>query len=74
MDIAQAKSFLHLWDWDVQVQQCERIVKLLCDRPGSVVLSRQVGDVEAGEYANATSDERVCGGTMSRLLGGCGKS
>ena len=59
IDMAQAKSFLHLWDWDIQAEQSERIVKLLCDRPGSMVLSWQMGDVEAGEYPNAMDDGRV---------------
>jgi hypothetical protein len=69
IDIAQATSLLHLWDWDIQVRLCERVIKLLCDGPGSMALSRQVGGVEAGEYPNG----RVSGGTMSRLLGGCGR-
>ena len=38
IDMAQVKSFLHLWDWDIQAEQSERIVKLLRDRPGSMVL------------------------------------
>jgi hypothetical protein len=52
----------------MQVGVCERIVKLLCDRPGSMVLSRQVGNVKVGEYPNATDDGSVCGGTMSRFF------
>lgn len=56
----------------MQVRVCERIVKLLCDRSGSMVLSRQVGNVKAGEYQNAMDDGSVCGGTMLRFLGGCG--
>src|SRR3954451_4224139 len=47
IDTAQANSFLHLWDWDMQVRLCERIVKLLRDKPWSMVLGRQVGDGSA---------------------------
>jgi hypothetical protein len=54
IDMMHAASFLYLWGWDMQVRLCERIAGLLRDKPGSVVCGRQVGNVKAGEYPNAT--------------------
>jgi SAM-dependent methyltransferase len=59
VDMVHAASFLHLWGWDMQVKLCERILSLLHDRPGSMVFGRQVGNVKAGEYPNATAKGKV---------------
>lgn len=59
VDIVHAASFLHLWNWDTQVKICEQIIKLLRDRPGSIIFGRQVGHVKAGEYPNATAKGQV---------------
>jgi SAM-dependent methyltransferase len=50
VDIVHAASFLHLWDWDTQVKLCEGTVRLLRERPGSMVFGRQVGNVQAREH------------------------
>lgn len=59
IDMVHVASFLHLWDWDMQVQLCERIVALLRDRPGGLVFGRQVGTVKPGEYPSRTEKEKV---------------
>lgn len=43
-------SFLHLWNWDKQVQACVRLVRLLKDQPGTMVVGRQIGSPEPGEH------------------------
>jgi SAM-dependent methyltransferase len=48
IDIINVGSFLHLWPLEKQVEACKRIVALLVPRPGSLVMGRQVGMLEAG--------------------------
>lgn len=55
MDVVYAGSFLHLFDYEGQRKACERIVRLLRPKPGSVVLGRQVGSVVAGERNHRTN-------------------
>lgn len=49
IDIIYAASFLHLFGYEDQIKVCNRIVKLLREKKNSVVLGRQVGNVDAGE-------------------------
>ena len=58
VDIIYVGSFLHLFNYEQQVAVCKRIVKLLREKKGSVVLGRQAGNVEAGERAHATLTEQ----------------
>jgi len=60
IDIIYAGSFLHLFGYDQQVAVCKRMVKLLRDREGSVVLGRQGGNLVSGEHAHRR------GGTVFR--------
>lgn len=55
IDILYAGSFLHLFDYAQQVEVCKQIVKLLKDKKGSMLLGRQMGNLEAGEKARETN-------------------
>jgi hypothetical protein len=46
INIVNAASFFHLFDWDKQVIIAKRLVKLLHDKPGSLVVGRQVGRLD----------------------------
>lgn len=50
IDIVYAASFLHLFNYEDQVQVCIRIAKLLKPKKYSVVLGRQIGNMKAGEH------------------------
>ncbi|KAJ5659293.1 hypothetical protein N7507_005744 [Penicillium longicatenatum] len=43
LDIVNAASFFHLFNWDQQVIAAKRIVSLLRAQPGSLLIGRQVG-------------------------------
>jgi hypothetical protein len=47
VDIVHASSFFHLFDWDDQVNAAKRVVQLLKAQPGSMVVGRQIGHVDA---------------------------
>jgi SAM-dependent methyltransferase len=49
IDIIYAGSFLHLFGYDEQLEVCAKIVKLLKPKKGSLLVGRQVGQVEAGQ-------------------------
>ncbi|RDW56962.1 hypothetical protein BP5796_13029 [Coleophoma crateriformis] len=51
MDIIHASSFFHLFSWEQQVAACKRCVQLLRPRSGSLIVGRQAGNINAGEYA-----------------------
>jgi len=55
IDIIYAGSFLHLFGYTDQLTICKRIVKLLNDKKGSLLLGRQVGNVESGEHVHRTN-------------------
>ncbi|KAL6703698.1 hypothetical protein ACN47E_009392 [Coniothyrium glycines] len=59
IDIIFAGSFFHLWGYEKQIQVSKAVAALLCPKPGSMILGRQVGAVEAAEQVSAT-------GTMYR--------
>lgn len=50
IDIIYIGSFLHLFGYSKQVEVCVRITELLKDKEGSMVLGRQVGDDNPGEF------------------------
>jgi hypothetical protein len=58
VDIIYAGSFLHLFGYEDQVAICKRIVKLLRDKKGSLLLGRQVGNLEAGEHVNSMNQSQ----------------
>jgi SAM-dependent methyltransferase len=48
MDIVHAGLFLHLFDWKEQVKVCERIVKLMKNEKGVLVLGQQMATTTPG--------------------------
>lgn len=46
VDIINAASFFHLFNWDQQILVAKRVVNLLRARPGSLVIGRQVGRLD----------------------------
>lgn len=50
IDIVNANSLFHLFTWEEQVTVTSRLVSFMKDKAGSMILGRQVGAVEAGEY------------------------
>ncbi|EHA25779.1 hypothetical protein ASPNIDRAFT_190111, partial [Aspergillus niger ATCC 1015] len=49
VDMINAASFFHLFDWDTQVKLAKQVMKLMKPKPGSIVVGRHVGDYNAGE-------------------------
>lgn len=43
LDIIHATKFFHLWEWEKQIDAAKRVVKLLTDRPGSMIFGTQTG-------------------------------
>ncbi|KAL6708531.1 hypothetical protein ACN47E_002512 [Coniothyrium glycines] len=56
IDIVNAASFFHLFDWDGQVKAAKRVVDLLKPSSGSLILGRQGGKPEAGSFAHVMKD------------------
>ncbi|PYH42868.1 class I SAM-dependent methyltransferase [Aspergillus saccharolyticus JOP 1030-1] len=52
VDIINAASFFHLFDWDREVALAKQIIKLLRPQAGSMVVGRHVGDYVAGERSD----------------------
>ena len=50
VDVVHASSLLHLFTWEEQVTVTSRLVGFMKARPGSMMLGRHVGAVNAGEY------------------------
>jgi SAM-dependent methyltransferase len=48
LDFVHVGLFLHLFDWERQVKACERIVKLLKNERGVLVLGQQMATTEPG--------------------------
>ncbi|KAI8943185.1 hypothetical protein NX059_001214 [Plenodomus lindquistii] len=59
IDIINANSFFHLFDWDDQVKAAKKAIKLLKPVPGSVIIGRQGGNLEAGDMAQVQKDKSV---------------
>ncbi|KAL4809451.1 hypothetical protein BDV18DRAFT_132099 [Aspergillus unguis] len=62
IDVVFASSLLHLFNYETQLIVATRLVRLLRDRAGVMVVGRQLGSVYAGEYDLTGYDE----GTMYR--------
>jgi hypothetical protein len=56
MSIVYAGSFFHLFDWDGQFAMAKRVVELLKPEPGGMLLGRQVGNFNPGEYVRDGQD------------------
>eukprot|EP01111_Echinosteliopsis_oligospora_P019243 TRINITY_DN9208_c0_g1_i1.p1 TRINITY_DN9208_c0_g1~~TRINITY_DN9208_c0_g1_i1.p1 ORF type:complete len:280 (+),score=47.45 TRINITY_DN9208_c0_g1_i1:31-870(+) len=52
-DVIHVSSFIHLFEYDQQVYIIKKIAKTLSSKPGSIVLGRQVGTKEPGNYDRA---------------------
>ena len=48
-DIVNIIMFLHIWDRETQLAASKRILKLLCPKPGSMIVGAQTGSTQAGE-------------------------
>ena len=53
VNIVYTGSFFHLFDYDQQINVAKRVVQLLKPEKDSLVLGRQVGNVDAGEFARS---------------------
>ncbi len=52
IDIINAASFFHLFDWNDQVRAARRAVQLLKPVSGSLIIGRQGGKPEAGSFSH----------------------
>jgi hypothetical protein len=59
IDIIYAGSFLHLFDYKGQIEVCKRLVKLLREKKDSLILGRQLGNIDAGEYVQTTNESGI---------------
>jgi len=59
IDIIYAGSFLHLFNYEGQIEVCKRLVKLLREKRDSLILGRQVGNTDAGEYVQTTNESGI---------------
>jgi len=50
VDMVYTGSFLHLFDWEEQVEVAKQIAKLLRPKPGSLIMGRQIGNKKPGSY------------------------
>ena len=50
MDVIHINSFLHLFDWEGQVRSGKQLARLLKKVKGAVIVGRQLGSLEAGEF------------------------
>lgn len=56
INIVNAASFFHLFDWDGQIKAAKRVVKLLEPTSGSLIVGRQGGKPEAGSFGHLTKE------------------
>ena len=54
VDIVHAGAFFHLFGLEEQERAAMRVVQLLAPRPGSLVIGRQSGAEEAGEFSSSS--------------------
>ncbi|KAF4555709.1 Methyltransferase trt5-like protein [Elsinoe fawcettii] len=57
IDIIQASAFFHLFDRDNQKKVAHRVVKLLKHQKNSLLVGRQVGSVNPGEFLHRTNPD-----------------
>lgn len=53
IDIVHAASFFHLFNLEGQADACKRLVTLMKDKPGCLVIGRQIGNVDSGHRAGS---------------------
>ena len=49
LDIIHATNFFQQWEWDRQIEAAKLIIKLLVNKPGSMIIGSQVGSKRARE-------------------------
>lgn len=54
-DIIHAASFFHLFNWDEQVETMSRAIRLLKQRPGSMLIGHQAGFAEPRSFKHAAA-------------------
>ena len=59
IDIVHISSFLHLWAWDGQVSAAVRLIEFLKNKPGTIILGRQLGSSKPGEYPSPATPAGV---------------
>ena len=59
IDIISAQAFLHLFNLKDQKTVAQHLVSLTKPIPGSIILGRQVGDLEAGEKRGLSQESLV---------------
>ncbi|KAJ5156725.1 hypothetical protein N7492_009528 [Penicillium capsulatum] len=70
VDIINAASFFHLFSWDRQITIAKRMIGLLRERPGSLLIGRQVGCIDPpspDDTENVLPHYRHDPGTWKRL-------
>ncbi|KAI5796612.1 hypothetical protein EDC01DRAFT_689443 [Geopyxis carbonaria] len=55
MSVVHVGYFLHLFEYEKQVEVCQRIVELLMPKSGVMVVGRSTGSVEPGLFKHPTS-------------------
>jgi hypothetical protein len=58
VDIINAASFFHLFDWNGQIATAKAVVQLLKPSSGSLLVGRQGGRVEAGEFNHQVGSDK----------------
>jgi SAM-dependent methyltransferase len=58
VDIVNAASFFHLFDWNDQVSAAKTVVQLMKPSSGSLLVGRQGGRVEPGEFTGQVGREK----------------
>jgi hypothetical protein len=56
IDIIYTGAFFHLFDLEEQEKIAKRVVTLLKDKPNTLILGRQVGNVKPGNYQRRLRD------------------
>jgi hypothetical protein len=51
MSIVYTGSFFHLFNYEEQFDVAKRIIQLLKPEPGTMIVGRQVGNINAGDYS-----------------------
>ena len=50
VDVIHINPFLHLFDWEGQVRSGKQLARQLKAAKGAVIVGRQLGSLEAGEF------------------------
>ena len=58
-DFIHIAAFLHLFGWEGQIEAAVRIIAFLKDKPGTMILGRQRGSQEPGEFKHPASAKGV---------------